>query len=281
MSLRDEIVARTQAARDSGHLASIPTAAVVFERHGARWVTRLAPQLAAKKQDATRPRRNPFLPYEPELFVADVSDTHVCLLNKFNVVEHHLVIVTRHFEHQRTLLTVADVDAAARVLTQLDGLLFYNAGEPAGSSQPHKHLQWVPSVDPRLDTPPVEQLLHALPYLHAHAAIELGLTDLHATYRALLTSLERDPRTAPAIEVERAEPPPDGAAGERQQFPHDLLLTRRRMLIVPRTRESHAGIQINSLGFAGAFLVTSQDQQRLVQSDPFEVLVQVGIRAKG
>ena len=43
---------------------------------------------------------NPFLPYEQELFVANVSDRHVALLNKFNVVDHHLLIVTRQFETQ-------------------------------------------------------------------------------------------------------------------------------------------------------------------------------------
>ena len=41
---------------------------------------------------------NPFLPYDPDLVVADISDTHVALLNKFNVIDHHLLIVTRCFK---------------------------------------------------------------------------------------------------------------------------------------------------------------------------------------
>ena len=49
------------------------------------------------------------------MFVADVSDTHLCLLNKFNVIEHHLLIVTRKFEHQETLLTVRDFQAVLAV----------------------------------------------------------------------------------------------------------------------------------------------------------------------
>src|SRR5688500_13259344 len=110
--LWDQIVDRTTAARASGDLESIPTSAQVFERYGVSWVVRVAGHLVRKKKAATSPARNPFLPYDPVMFVADVSATHLCLLNKFNVVDHHLVIVTRRFEHQRTMLTREDFDAA-------------------------------------------------------------------------------------------------------------------------------------------------------------------------
>ncbi|NIO40609.1 MAG: phosphorylase, partial [Burkholderiales bacterium] len=38
---------------------------------------------------------NPFLPYGKDLFVSDISETHLALLNKFNVIDYHLLIVTR------------------------------------------------------------------------------------------------------------------------------------------------------------------------------------------
>ena len=38
---------------------------------------------------------NPFLPYEPAMFVADLSDTHVLLLNKFPIFPDHAMAVTR------------------------------------------------------------------------------------------------------------------------------------------------------------------------------------------
>lgn len=60
--------------------------------------------------------KNPFLPYEEDLFVADLSDTHLLLLNKFNVVAHHLLVVTRQFEPQSDLVNAADLDAAWKVL---------------------------------------------------------------------------------------------------------------------------------------------------------------------
>ena len=273
--LWEKLVERTTSARASGHLESIPTTAATFERHGVRWVIRMAPHLVRKKREATRPWTNPFLPYEPEMFVADASDTHVFLLNKFNVVEHHLVIVTRHFEHQRTLLTRSDFEAAALALKEIDGLAFYNAGKAAGASQPHKHLQIVPRVDPELDGVPIEPLLDALPFLHATRRLD-ARSDLLETYRSLLRSVAADPRIAASTAVEMEEEHPEGP-GERQPFPYDLLLTRRWMLLVPRTREAIDGIQINSLGYAGAFLAKTEDERRRIEADPLQVLGQAAV----
>ena len=54
---------------------------------------------------------NPFLPYDDDLWVTHVSETHTVLLNKFNLVERHVLVVTREFRHQSEPLTVEDVSA--------------------------------------------------------------------------------------------------------------------------------------------------------------------------
>ena len=41
-----------------------------------------------------KPKIDPFAPYEPELFVQEYGD-YVVLLNKFCVVPHHLLIITK------------------------------------------------------------------------------------------------------------------------------------------------------------------------------------------
>lgn len=56
-------------------------------------------------------KNNPFLPYEEALWVRHLSPTHTLLLNKFNVVAHHLICVTREFEQQTQPLTAADLEA--------------------------------------------------------------------------------------------------------------------------------------------------------------------------
>jgi ATP adenylyltransferase len=274
--LWQKLVERTAAARASGHLESIPTSRFIAERHGVRWVIRMAAELVEQKKRATTTARNPFLPYEPEMFVADLSDTHVALLNKFNVVDHHLVIVTRHFEHQPTLLTAADFEALSLCLGEIDGLAFYNGGKAAGASQPHKHVQLVPRVDPELDGIPIEPIIERLPFLAAHAPIDFGRTDLFTTYRMLLDGLHRDPRIHRASGVEANDTTPEGP-GERQPFPYDLLVTRRWMLLVPRTTEAPSGIQINSLGYAGSFLARSEEDRRLIEADPLSLLARAAV----
>ena len=34
------------------------------------------------------------------MYVCDVGERHVCLLNKFNVVDRHILIVTKEYEEQ-------------------------------------------------------------------------------------------------------------------------------------------------------------------------------------
>jgi len=76
--------------------------------------------------------------------VGDISATHVGLLNKFCVLEDHLLMVTRDYAEQTELLDESDFHALLCGLAAVDGLAFYNGGTDAGASQPHKHLQLVP-----------------------------------------------------------------------------------------------------------------------------------------
>lgn len=150
--LWEKITQRTQSALASGALRSIPTTHEIVEIDGIAYVLRQLHNLqrkldAKKKQDEVAARGiefNPFLPYEEELYVDDITPTHVCLLNKFNIVDHHILIITRAFEDQTMLLTLADFEALGLALLEIDGLAFYNGGPPAGASQKHKHLQVVP-----------------------------------------------------------------------------------------------------------------------------------------
>ena len=64
---------------------------------------------------------NPFLPYNDQLWVAHLSSTHTLLLNKYNVVAHHLLVVTRSFESQLDSLQLADFGAVLLVLQVLPG----------------------------------------------------------------------------------------------------------------------------------------------------------------
>ena len=145
------LLAQTDHALRCGALQPIPTADERIEQNGIHFILRILASLARKDQVGKAQSRqaagagfNPFLPYEEDLFVADISATHLCLLNKFNVLDHHLLIVTREFEEQENRLNLEDFAALWTCMAEFEALAFYNSGRIAGASQPHKHLQMVP-----------------------------------------------------------------------------------------------------------------------------------------
>ncbi|MGM3307061.1 ATP adenylyltransferase family protein [Anabaena sp. WFMT] len=269
----------TAQALQCGALKSIPTEFEFIEQDGVKFLVRILSNLnrkqaAKKKQDQqtanTGKEFNPFLPYEEDLFVADISDTHVCILNKFNVVDYHLLIITRAFEEQESLLTLEDFAAMWACLADFDGLVFYNGGKIAGASQRHKHLQILPFSQQEI---PITPLLTAakfpdsiatipgLPFLHAFTTLDLK-EGAEVTFTKYQTSLE-------AVGIEAVE-------NNRQSGAYNLLATREWMLIIPRFQEEFESISVNSLGFVGALLVRNAEQMQLLKDlGPMNVLKKV------
>ena len=224
---------------------------------------------------------NPFLPYDPRMFVADITRTHVCLLNKYNILEDHLLLVTRAFEQQNNWLTAADFEALCICMAEFDGLAFYNGGKIAGASQRHKHLQYVPlplatgendlPITPALATARWHDVIGrapAFPFVHA-----LGRLDRNAN-ETPAQAAER--RLALYWKLLAASGIPRGA-GRQQTQAYNLLATREWMMVVPRSRESYAGVPVNALGFAGSLLVRDDAQLQLLREvGPLTVLRHVG-----
>ncbi|MDJ0838086.1 MAG: phosphorylase [Acidobacteriota bacterium] len=280
--LRQALTETTEKALAKGALRTIPTHFDYLEQDGVHFLVRVLDNLARKdkakkKQDAKGPDFNPFLPYEQDLFVADLGPAHVALLNKFNVVDHHLLMITRDFEHQSELLTAADFSALWACLAEIDGLAFYNGGLEAGASQKHKHLQLVPLplVD-RGPAVPISPLLPAdnersdrLPFEHRFARMA---TDRQQPERAADEMFEHYHRAMHNLGL--------WGNGKRQAGPYNLIATREWMMVAPRSRESYRGIGVNALGFAGTLLVRNDEMSALLKTiGPLDLLAEVGIRS--
>jgi ATP adenylyltransferase len=275
---------REQAALAAGALQPIETAGEILADAGVNFIVRKASVLARKEQARRREQRsNPFLPYEQQLFVTDVSDTHLALLNKFNVLDHHLLVITRRYRDQEALIDADDFAALAACMREFDSLGFYNAGRDAGASQPHRHMQLVPlplarggpavPIEPLLDAVQGASgpcSLPAFAFRHAFSRVDpdwfddaaLASRKLHALYLALLSE-------AGAGVVEHA-------GGVRRCGPYNLVLARRWMLLVPRSREHFGPVSVNALGFAGSMFVRDEEQMHVLrQAGPMAVLAGV------
>lgn len=272
LDLRQKIKEATDKAIRTGALEPFPTSVSYAhdEISGMTFVVRKLESLKKKAEDRRQKEQlkqktgaefNPFLPYDNRLFVADFSRTHVGLLNKFNVMDDHLLIVTREFEHQHMLLTKNDFEALIYCLAEIDGIGFYNSGEVAGASQRHKHLQFVPlPLSPRDPELPIhiseqtcgpDDTVKHLPFFdfpHGFISFQtLGFTSVEEArdiclryYYVILESLG----SMNSRYSEREHP-----------FPYNLLMTRQFMLLVPRLKEHFYSISLNALAFAGSLFV--------------------------
>ncbi len=255
--LRARIRSQLAAASESGDLQPTPTEAHRLEEGGLRFSVRVVAGPDRKKRsrrDRGRAEADPFQPpYTDDLFVAELSSSHVALLNKFPVLDDHLLIVTREDLPQQGWLSLADFQALQICRQQLGGFAFYNGGRTAGASQPHRHLQLVPmpvTTEALLDDPD-----RGFACAQAEIPVQGSAESTFALYRALLSEL--------GIDADRD--------------PYNLLLTGSRMVVVPRTRHDVEGIFLNAMGYAGSFLVRDREKlERLRSLGPRAVLARAG-----
>jgi ATP adenylyltransferase len=289
-TLWERVVATSRRALRAGALMPIPTSFEFIPDGGIRFLVRVVARLNDKPRRegaanaCVSPPANPFLPYDHELLVAEAGPRHVCLLNKFNVVNHHLLIVTRDFIHQDHPLDVFDFAVWWRCLAEYPALGFYNGGALAGASQPHRHLQLVPLplVDSGLAIP-IEPLLASetgpqyhpaspqAPFGHALVRFDSIAAEAGDAMPGCLHQLYCQLLDLTRIAASRL---PDG----RLQSAYNLLLTRQWMMLVPRRLECFDGISLNALAFAGAFLVRDQRElAALRDSGPMTALSHVAM----
>jgi len=293
-TLWQDILRTTERALAARALLPVPTNEEFIEDHGVRFFVRVLAGLrkkaeARKEQDeAERAGKtvDPFLPPEKDLTVAEVSDTHIAVLNKFNVVEHHLLIVTRHFEDQDMLLTLSDLEALWACMGPFDSLGFYNGGAAGGASQKHKHLQLVPlPLAKSGPAVPVEPLLKRAGF-DAKGIGTIPAFDFRHAFVRLPDELWKNPLDAAKrtydiygdMLLHVGMTPPASTGLTPQSLPYCLLLTRDWLLLVPRSREHFEDISFNSLAYAGSFFVWNEQQlARLRDYGPLHALKEVSL----
>lgn len=285
-TLWNRTVARTQHGLACGALQPIETVCEFIEQDGVRFLVR-TPVDSGRQHYNNKAQRtadvgfNPFLPYDKDLFVTDISATHLCLLNKFNVLDHHLLVVTRDFEEQEKALNWRDFHALSACMAEIDGLAFYNSGPIAGASQQHKHLQFAPlPLAPTGPPIPMEPVLHLdsvgaeissspdLPIVHSLVQFDPNLFTAPVTAADALFDYYNDMLQAVNVQT-RADKP---------SSPYNLLVTQQWMLLAPRTHGAFDSIAINSLGFAGLLLAKdAQSMQKIKAYGPMSILRNIAV----
>eukprot|EP00892_Ulva_mutabilis_P006083 jgi/Ulvmu1/3847/UM018_0063.1 len=270
----------------SGAAKGIPTTEAIEAEGslGVEMVVRIAEVLENKpskpEQTESGEAVNPFLPYDEELWVQHLSDSHTLLLNKFNLVDHHTIVVTREFQSQDEPLAMADLAATKAVIDAMPygGLAYFNHGPDSGKSQPHKHVQVVPlPLSRAVDAPvPLQDVLDEtlqgeplgmacemlkLPYRAYACRIEpgFGAEELEVAYLELMSAagVQHDP-------------------GQALKPSYGWLMTRHWMMLVPRSRAAYQGINANAISYAGTLFLKRPEMQYTVHNEgPLQILAKM------
>jgi ATP adenylyltransferase len=287
-TLWNRIRERSERAKKLETLHAIQTTSEFVQQNNLQFLVRIVSSLTKKDQEKMEKvfmdarAVNPFLPYDEDLWVTDISQTHICLLNKFNVIDNHILLVTRAYEDQESFLTAEDFEAMWICMAEFDGLAFYNSGPIAGASQQHKHLQIVPlPLAPRGPKVPIESALTLANY-HKGVGKSSSLHFVHAISPVHPQWLE-DPQQGAEGTLQGYYSLLEAVGllkgkGEKPVGPYNLLITREWMFLIPRSKECFDSISINALGFAGALLVRNKEEmQKVKQQSPLSILQQVGV----
>ncbi|TFY60554.1 hypothetical protein EVJ58_g5081 [Rhodofomes roseus] len=254
------------------------------------------PQLPSGKPDPFAP------PYTPSLYLGEIKDeeegtAYVVLFNKYAVMKHHILLVTKDYQSQTSPLLPPDLVQTYLLLlaAQRAGrryFAFYNCGDLSGASQPHKHLQLIPVED---DGPPIERLtrktkidfsdrpfaLDTLPY--ANHVRRLPSSFSSASYDDLERELSSSFLSLLDLVVSTVRHDPDYPSGTPS---YNVILTLEHMHVIPRKKENHTleetgeQISVNSLGYAGMLLVKSERELEVVKREGIgRILRDVGLQS--
>ncbi|KAI0369663.1 hypothetical protein BV20DRAFT_967644 [Pilatotrama ljubarskyi] len=308
MSVQEEILRKLpeafDKAREAGDLLFFPSSVHTHKEHDVEFQIRLCPALQNKPrlptpdfskdaptaEEQEKKRHDPFAPpYVPSLYLGEVRDEaegneYVILFNKYSVVPHHILMVTKDFQSQTSPLLPPDLVQAYLFLVGAKKagrkfFVFYNCGDLSGASQPHKHLQLIPIEE---DGPPVEKLARAAKLEHEDRPFTLHSLPYANHVRRLPSSLpsaspdELEPALANAflslldlaISTVRHDPhyPPGPPS-------YNVVLTLEHVHVVPRRQEKYTlaetgeELSVNALGFAGMLLVKSERELEAVRNE--------------
>ncbi|KAF2017010.1 hypothetical protein BU24DRAFT_420038 [Aaosphaeria arxii CBS 175.79] len=203
--------------------------------------------------------------------IADIDD-HVLAWNKFAMFKAHMILLTHDgYRRQHAPLELDNVRALWKVLRNLEGehewYGFYNCGRDGGCSRLHKHMQVFP--------------------LHKKDGFRMfpdtGLDEDRVPFRYLLHRFDEvpDPDEIFNVYVElltRARLLLGlGGADETSPCPHNVVLCKRWIVVVPRRMNRYEGLGVNAVGMMGMVGLSKEEYPAWLKVGPEKILVESGV----
>lgn len=212
---------------------------------------------------------------DPGLTITKVNDTHLLVLNRYCVFRpQYLILTLDSYKRQTESLDETDLAAAWNVLQsmQSEHFVIFNCGPKAGCSRLHKHMQMFPKLDDfGLFPDQGYEESAAAPYKYFLARVDGALAERGDTASMLSETHKRLWFEARDMWATSGE---DGTG----HFPHNVVLTKQWVMVVPRRKCNINGATANAAGMMGTIWVSNQRQiDEFLTLGPANVLSQLGV----
>ncbi|KAI0126989.1 hypothetical protein BJ170DRAFT_425732 [Xylariales sp. AK1849] len=201
--------------------------------------------------------------------IGDVSMTHFLAFNKFCMYRPHLLLLTKDgYRRQYDQLDKDDLQSSWSILQALNWkfYMFFNCGKDGGCSRLHKHLQLAPYLPDRLAPWPETSrgpINAPYEYILRRFDGDLGPKQLTDVYEQMVIE---------AREILKLD------AHTSRHVPHNLVLGRNWILVIPRMKAGVGGAYGNALAMLGMVSVASKEELGCwVDQGPDHVISQLGV----
>ncbi|ETS84576.1 hypothetical protein PFICI_02601 [Pestalotiopsis fici W106-1] len=205
--------------------------------------------------------------------IGDVSPTHLWAFNKFCMYRPHLLLLTKDgYRRQYEPLDLDDIQSAWGALESLgwNYFMFFNCGKEGGCSRLHKHMQLTPYLKDRLAPWPEKVVTAAsakkpagvpYEYILRRFDADLGPKQITDMYEGMMNEAARILGLDPTAHI-----------------PHNFMLARNWMLVIPRTKAGYGGAYSNTLGMLGMVSVANRDELKCWMSQgPHKIIQELGV----
>ncbi|EXJ93912.1 hypothetical protein A1O1_02305 [Capronia coronata CBS 617.96] len=243
-----------------------------------------APELTPAQLSASRPQTfgsgSDIPNAHPDLLITTINDTHLLVVNKFAVFRPHLLLLTvDSYQRQHLPLSLVDLKAARTFLTNTQDRFYviFNCGVNAGASRSHKHMQVLPHPDalpptaqgwrlfPDYDPPLVSGSIPFVYFIRHFERSAVSGPELFDAYTHLLLKCRR------VLNI------PD----DQVECPHNVVITTKWILTIPRSKENVDCTTANSAGMMGSVWLRNEKQlEKWMAQGPAWVLSQLGLPAE-
>lgn len=213
---------------------------------------------------------------DPALYIADLSDVHICMLEPDGISDHQMVIRRIGSGGRDKILDTKDLEAAARCLNEMDALVYFDSLTDGKAGR--KRMQLLPlPLTPDLPVLPLEPIVREAVY-HGPVGASPDLPFTHAIVRMpeLMGKAARTNVLEQGYELILRYLGLRNMVGDLTGE-YDILINRRWMMVAPRSKPAYDSIPFDALAFTGMLRVKDQQQAELMQSaGPLSVLRYIG-----